>query len=142
VSGKAKVSSEAAAWEAMLGFLDQLDQPGLRGQQRLALDRARGVAVDMLAQVRRGVHANPPVIIWPNPGASDVIQFNQVLSERAYAMSYRHIDDRKDYEHDFAAGVRVISVLRGDRATVRHQHRDILLTRPDGQDLWAYFPRS
>lgn len=87
-------------------------------------------------RAREGIHVNPPLLVWgPNPprrGRWMPFWRDDLLSERAYALAYRHVEDGKDYKHDFASGVDVVTGdLGGTRA--------ILLYRPDGKPLWKDF---
>lgn len=52
-----------------------------------------------------------------------------ILSRRAYALSYEHVEDKQDYAHEFASGVVVTLMPDGS----------IRLHRPDGKSLWRDF---
>ena len=108
------------------------------------------ISRDMDKQVRRGVHTNPrrnpaTLAVWGNPpgglakGAEQTVYVDQQIGFRVHDIRYEHVDDREYYKHTFASGVEMWSVLRGDRASTRHQHQDVLLTRPDGKSLWDDF---
>lgn len=59
-----------------------------------------------------------------NPPALPV---SHVLSDRALALSYVHTENRKNYKHEFARGVRVQLLADGS----------VRLYRPDGRPLWS-----
>lgn len=129
---KRKTFSESAAWEAIIGFLDQIERAKSTGQRGLEVDRARALAVEMLVQVKEGFHENPPLLIWPNPGKSVTVRLDEQLSRRAYELAYKHREDGLDYNHDFTSGVAVWTGTVGRK-------RCVLLERPDGRELWADF---
>lgn len=61
--------------------------------------------VDALAvlesQARRGVHRNPPLVIYGNPAVETL------LSRDVHSLCYTHVEDGRDYRHDFEGGVRL-----------------------------------
>lgn len=89
-----------------------------------ALDKLIRLAGNMLEQLQRSVHANPPLIVWGNPPDSAE---SHLMSKRVYAIEYRHVDDDEDYRHPFAAGVSMF-------AHGKHGQQ-VTLYRPDGKPL-------
>lgn len=64
----------------------------------------------LLAQVERGVHVNPALLVYGNPG--------RCLSKDVLAILYRHAEDGKEYCHGFGdADIRLSS--RGDAVTIQ-----------------------
>jgi len=85
-----------------------------------ALDRARGIVELLRGQVARGLHTNPPLVIYANPPRG-----GELMSRRVYAVEYKHADDGEDYRHDCSRGVAMFAVPGGG----------ILLQRPDRKPL-------
>jgi len=88
-------------------------------------DELLDLASDMLAQLKIGIHENPPLVVMgfnpPPKGAT-----TGVVSHRVYAIEYKHLEDNNDYRHDFAAGVNLF---------VDRKHLQVTLYRPDGKPL-------
>ncbi len=128
-------TSEKSAWREVLAIAHRLkEQCGGSAPRRLM-----ELAADMLDQLGAGVHTNPArrknpaLAIWGNPGKTVTAKVDQDLSHRAIALSYKHVDDDNDYEHDFARGVHVVTVESPSGL------RGVLLYRPDGRNLWDDF---
>lgn len=51
------------------------------------------------------------------------------LSKRVYAVQYRHVEDKQDYEHKFAAGTCMELLSDGS----------VRLYRMDGKPIWGDF---
>lgn len=97
-------------------------------------DEARGLHT----QVARGVHTNPPLVVYGNPplrggraqGSGGPFRFARQLSDDVHGVRYTHLDDGKDYKHDFERhSVSMYGIERAGR-------RDVLLTHLDGKPLW------
>lgn len=124
--------SEKAAWRKVLSIAESLP----RNSDRIALME---LAADMLDQVAQGIHtnprrvrSNPPLVLWANPGAQVRLQIDEPLSDRAYEVGYRHLEDGKDYKHKFAEGVSIFSAFMD-------QQKVLLIFRPDGRAVWKDF---
>lgn len=48
---------------------------------------------------------NPPLTILGNPALPRGLRVSRQLSRRVFAIQYKHVQDGKDYQHDFASGV-------------------------------------
>jgi len=127
----AKPLSERAAWEFVLAHARTIAREGLTALRRdrssdlarISRDHAEmivGAAEGMIAQLGRGIHANPPLVIYGNPPRGA-----ELMSRRVYAIEYKHTGDGQDYRHDCAAGVSMFA--QGDGT--------IILQRPDGRPL-------
>lgn len=88
--------------------------------------RLEKLAATMLAQLDRGVHANPPIVTYFNPPRG-----GELMSRRVYAVEYKHAGDGQDYRHDFKGGVEMYAARGGPGS--------ILLWRPDGKPLSREF---
>ena len=97
--------SEASAWRRVEALGRELQASRAKGVSAAGRE-LHATAVEMLGQLRRGGHANPP---------------GDVMSERVYSLAYRHQDDGRDYKHDFGPGVRMIAMRDG---SIRLVHRD------------------
>jgi len=136
--------SEQAAW-LMVRELAHEIQKATRSPARVDVGKVQVACEDllrecdvMLGQLRDGVHANPKrhnpaLIVWPNPGGATRITVDKLLSSRAFALSYKHRDDGLDYEHPFSAGCQVLCAVTDTGQKI------VVLTRPDGRELWADF---
>lgn len=91
--------SERAAWQKVLGYAQALDGNFPKGSeiQRIGADLSK-VAKDMLFQLSRGVHENPP---------EPDVKLHKCFSERVYGIQYKHDDDGRDYQHPFKPGVQL-----------------------------------
>lgn len=127
--------SETAAWHVVavkvgqiFDLLPSTRRPTLsaRNAEAIAvrLTELSQIARDMQAQLARGVHANPPLIIYGNPPKGA-----ELMSRRVYAIEYQHAGDRQDYRHDCARGVSMFA--QGDGT--------IILQRPDRRPLSQEF---
>lgn len=74
-------------------------------------------SIDHHRRRHRSLYQNPPLVAFANPGRKLV----STLSNRVYAVQYRHADDFKDYQHKFGAGVCMELLSDG---SVRLYHRD------------------
>jgi hypothetical protein len=120
--------SERVAWQQVREGVKRILQLTVKEADRFAAVRdvawqLDSLAADMLDQVRRGVHANPPLVIYGNPPKG-----GELMSRRVYAVEYKHAGDGEDYRHDCGAGVNMYAVGKG-----------ILLQRPDGKPLSREF---
>lgn len=109
------VFSESATLDEVMATL--LKTRGKDARDQAHLDWAYGVLGDLRAQARQGIHKNP--------GKDGGV----LLSKRAYDLSYKHLEDGEDYQHDFAPGVSIF--LASDKS--------VHLYRPDGKPLWEDF---
>lgn len=91
-------------------------------------------------QAESGRHANPPLVIYGNPplqgrklrpvhSRSPLTVVGQ-LSDDVHAILYTHVDDGKDYRHDFEGAASMFAVERAGK-------RDVLVTGP--KPLWGDF---
>jgi hypothetical protein len=109
------------------------------GRLSMAAEDLIGEADKMLAQLKSGIHENPSrrknpaLIVWPNPGSELHVKPFRLLSHQAIALAYKHTDDGEDYEHDFARGVQIVA------GTLDTGQRVVILTRPDGKEVWELF---
>lgn len=72
----------------------------------------------------RKVRKNPSLVVFGNPRKPGAL-----LSERAYAVQYKHVEDGQPYEHKFKAGVCIELLSDG---SVRLYHKS-------GKPLWGDF---
>lgn len=126
--------SETAAWHVVAVKVRQMldllvNSGGLLSFQSVKAITARlleldKIAADMEAQLARGLHANPALIVYGNPPKG-----GELMSRRVYAVEYQHSKDGEDYRHDCSRGVNMWAL--GDGA--------ILLQRPDRKPLSREF---
>lgn len=135
--------SEGQAWdhvEAIGSGLLAAKEPWIRELARELM----ATAAEMRGQLKRGVHTNP-LVIYGNPqmrvvgraklGKKYKIVGGElvgVMSGRVYEIRYRHMDDGKDYQHEFDPRVQMLAILRGEK-------HDVLLTHQDSLPLWRDF---
>lgn len=132
--------SEMRAWGEVYGHAEDIRRmvTGPAGRidvARLALaaEDLISLAMEMQSQLQRGMHENPGLVIWPNPGSMMAITFDKLLSRRAIALQYKHVADKLDYQHDFDPGVDVIT------AETDNGQKVVVLSARDGRELWADF---
>lgn len=140
-----KVQSESRAWEAVNNLADRV----LKRMTRMGIDSHddawRDVvniltrSSEMLDQLGRGVHTNPPLVLVTNP-PSDRHKFVGMritlvgqLSQDVHSVAYTHIDDGVDYRHDFE---RRTDLLAGETPSGQ---RVLVLLNPDGMAVWDRF---
>ncbi len=136
-----KSRSETLAWDDVEGFGSSLLGSREKWVQEIGRE-LMALSVEMRDQVAKGIHRNPPIVLYGNPPAGRRYvtpypgQMSATLlarvSERVYELRYRHIENGKDYRHQFAAGVELDVI---DRDGVR----DLLLTHQEGKPLGAEF---
>ena len=151
--------SESKALTELLSWLsasrDAIDQhlaatvgrvPEGLGEARHAIRRAEEIAVTLRDLASRGIHSNPPLVIFGNPpmrgpqhrgvsgGRPGTFEFAGMVSRDVHEVRYTHMDDHKAYRHVFDSGdVQMYAIIRG------REHRDVLLTGGSGQPLWKDF---
>lgn len=84
-------------------------------------------------QVAKGLHRNPPLGIR-NHSRKRHYQSTIVgeLSREAHAILYRHVEDGKQYRHDFENPTSLLTLFDGQR-------NDVLITSPVGWPIWQDF---
>ncbi|HEX3698904.1 MAG TPA: hypothetical protein VH374_26275 [Polyangia bacterium] len=118
--------SEREAWELVRAIALKI---AVRGNDNGALrQELLGTADTMLAQLRQGIHENPPLLIWPNPPS----RTDEVLSTKVLAIEYVHAEDGQRYRHKFSAGDSLVTM---DRRGVKY----LAIIRADGRPLWKDF---
>lgn len=142
---KDKAHSESFAWKEVA----RLARKVRAGDHPIATSEAIiRVADAMLAQVGRGVHANPPLLVFANPGKG---MRGEIMSSSVLAIMYVHEDDDEPYVHGFANaeltlktapnGTVTITGL-ADRTDVEMLALDdgsVLIRGTHGQRLWDEF---
>lgn len=100
-----------------------------RGELVKAVDELRVLQ----ERVMRGVHRNPPLAISRH-GRKRHYQSEVVgeLSREVHAILYRHIEDGRQYRHDFEHRTSLLTLFDGQRS-------DVLITSPDGFPIWQDF---
>lgn len=148
-SPRARPRSERAALLAILAAVGalrrELREPrGGRDDQTMtgAVDAIEHEARTLMIQVQRGVHSNPPLVIYGNPPfrvrrpypfhRARGVEPVAVISADVHQVKYEHADDNRDYVHDFEGGVEMAAALRGSQAVLLFAHRD-------GLPLWEDF---
>lgn len=63
---------------------------------------------------------NPPLAVFANPSKG-----GELLSDRAFALEYRHAADGKAYRHDFKTGVRIECMPDGSVRLYRMDRKPI-----------------
>ena len=131
--------SEREAWRQVKKLALYAALTDSASQRNTALHDIGIEAERMLAQLRTGVHENPPLLVGLNPGRvrhnplpGTAVRAQEQISDRVYEIAYRHADDGNDYKHDFKAGVELWTVTMG-------KARCVVLAGKDGQDLWQDF---
>lgn len=91
--------SERKSWDRVraIGNALVLSLPHHQTEARELAFEVQNIAKDMLYQLARGVHENPP---------ADTV-LGKRFSDRVYTIMYQHRDDRLDYKHDFKPGVQL-----------------------------------
>jgi len=124
--------SERAAWSEVRDLVKRILQltrdaaphSSSVTKAREAAFELSNLAGSMLDQLGRGIHANPPIVIYGNPPKG-----GELMSRGKYGVEYKHADDGEDYRHDCSAGVSMYAVPGGG----------ILLQRPDRRPLSREF---
>lgn len=101
----------------------------------------RGAIAEAISELRelqeraaKGHHRNPPmrrgrrIVEHSNYSAQRV----GLMSQEVHAVLYRHIEDGKQYRHDFEHETSLIALLHGEA-------NDVLITSPDGFPIWQEF---
>lgn len=103
--------SERAAWQVVLATQQAVLRalPHHETELREAAFQTINVAKEMLFQLGRGVHENPP---------TDGVSLGKRFSDRAIAIQYKHRDDKLDYSHDFKPGVELWKARMGGQDAV------------------------
>jgi len=141
--------SESQALERIRAALQEIE--GLAGVDRRGMAisnlarEADGFVQTLLSQASRGIHRNPPLVIFGNPplhvgrrvhsaGAGRIDILGE-MSHDVHELRYTHLDDGKSYKHVFESGdVGMYAVTTGNGRRL-----DILLTGGSGQPLWKDF---
>lgn len=103
-----------------------------RGELAAAITTLRGVQEQL---ARR--HSNPPddeVLGISRYGRKQQYCSQAVgeISREAHAILYRHVEDGKQYRHDFERPTSLVTLFDGDT-------NDVLITSPDGSPIWQDF---
>jgi hypothetical protein len=119
--------SEERAWLDVLAIADELDRKSSGHRCRISdvPSQLRAIAVPMLAQLKKGLHRNPPLVVYLNPPKGA-----KLLGRRVYGLEYQHATDGKDYRHDFGPKVRMYELPSGA----------VLLAHVDGNALVGEYP--
>lgn len=80
---------------------------------------------------RASRRANPPLIIWANPGGQVVVTRHKKMSGRVYEVAYKHIEDGVDYTHAFGVGTEMYAV------TLPDDSHAILMVGAKNKALWT-----
>lgn len=80
----------------------------------------------------RAMHRNPPAITRAGQKRNYQSQVVGTLSREVHAVLYRHIEDGKQYRHDFERPTSMLTLFDGER-------NDVLITSPDGSPVWQDF---
>lgn len=101
---------------------------------RGALEQAIIELRELQERAAKGHHRNPPMRrgrrMTPTHYSSQKVG---VMSNEVHAILYRHIEDGRQYRHNFENPTSMISLLRGDDT------KDVLITSPDGFPIWQEF---
>lgn len=119
------MASEGRAWRDVQSFAAQL-KGSIHDDTRAIGRQLDKLARDMRAQLLEGTHQNPALMIVGNPpkrGKND-------WSKRVYSIQYKHLQDGKDYEHDFEPGTCLRANADGS----------VTIYRSDGRPVWEEFP--
>jgi hypothetical protein len=138
--------SEGESLSRIIGLAEQVRTTvraytAIKGVQADAMSHAAtllaelmGVARSLLGQVAKGVHTNPPLVVYglnpPRRNFEAKRAARGIMSHRVLGLEYKHARDREDYRHDFSRGVQMYALDTGD----------ILLTHEKGVNLWKEFP--
>jgi hypothetical protein len=100
-----------------------------RGAIAEAIDQLR----NLQEQAAKGHHRNPPLTIHRHSRRRHY-QSTIVgeLSHEAHAILYRHVEDGRQYRHDFVNPTSLLTLFDGER-------NDVLITSPDGWPIWQDF---
>lgn len=142
------VRSERTEWMKVRNharrILERVDRerqkydPG--GDVQYAAAQIMAIADAMLEQVERGVHHNPPLVVFGNPPhGRGTTQHNlrvglvDVMSHDIHSVAYTHVEDGKDYKHDFEHPTDLIAAEQSDGRRV------LVIRSPSGRDVWDIF---
>lgn len=108
------------------------------------INEADRLAATLESQAHRGIHTNPPLVIYGNPpmmplrrpglpkGTQSYRYYGQ-MSRNVHDVRYTHIVDGKDYKHPFGGDVEMYAIIADGK------YKDVLLTGGSGQPLWKDF---
>ena len=125
--------SESMELGSVIRLLDKAKRTWGSGDSHALIEEAQRKLRELQEQAIRGYHRNPPMrrgrrIAERNYSARKV----GLMSTEVHAVLYRHIEDGKQYRHDFAHETSLIALLHGEA-------NDVLITSPDGFPIWQEF---
>lgn len=129
--------SESAAWAEVQRFAEMVrrmaadEMPLDRKTLKYHATNVENGARNFYHAAKGGRHTNPALAIM-NPLPGGKLRADEKMSDRVYELAYKHVEDGRDYKHDFAAGVQLWSVTMGEV-------RAALLVGKNGQPLWKDF---
>ena len=92
-------------------------------------------ASEMLAQLDRGIHRNPPLVLFTNPprtvGRPQRVQVMGCLSHDIHSVAYTHCEDGQSYKHDFEQPTDLLAAETEDGKRV------LVIRNPHGLAVWG-----
>lgn len=102
---------------------------------RDAVANLNTLAYDMLAQLDRGIHRNPPLVLFTNPprtvGRPQRVQVMGCLSHDIHSVAYTHCEDGQSYKHDFEQPTDLLAAETEDGKRV------LVIRNPHGLAVWG-----
>lgn len=144
----AKPHSESFAWREVA----RLARKARSGDHPIATTEAIiRIADAMLHQVQQGIHANPALVVFGNPGRGKRRVSGKKFSGNVLAVIYVHDEDGERYIHGFDDARLDLKTMRdgtvqisgladeSDVAMVALDDGSVLLRGEHGQRLWDRF---